>query len=842
MKKIIFSVLLVIATANLFAQPTANITPANPQICYGTCTVITCNASGGTQPYSYSWTNVNDSAVSNHVKTVCPNYTTTYTVTVHDAASGTATAQAVVSVIPAPYIYVDNDSICQGNVSTLCASGGIAYTWSTGETASCITVLPTAFMQYSVMGANANGCIGYANVAVFQNDSIDNVSAKGGTVCNSTALTITASGAVSYTWSHGLGTGSAKTVLPTVTTTYIVAGTASCGCTFSAEAVVYVNPTLVMQVNEGTICKGSSFGLMASGGTSYTWSNSQVQINAPVHVYPTTNTTYTVTGINAAGCTGTAQAVVNVFPEPHFVISEKYICSGDIAPFVDSVIGSTPTYYVYMLNNNDSNSFTYINGVPYAIPDSTTEFLIRITYGGCSTDTIRVKVHVNENCIHAGIVYNDANNNGIRDVGEVGIPNIILKGMPGPVYASSDKDGKYFTHNDGNTYTYSIPNPPKYCTILPLTQIVTNLNDTTNDFGLHFGNINDLRVSLTAGNRARPGFDVYYYINYENMGTSILYGYVQLVHDNHLTFTSSTPVHSYNSNDTVKWNFTNLIPGESRSIFAKLLMSSSVPLGDTLNSVVKIYPIDSDTFPPDNVDTLHQIVTGSFDPNDKQVSFASLTPQEVQNEPYITYVIRFQNTGTDTAFTVVVKDTLDNNLNISTLETVAASHNYLFGLKSNNVAEWRFNNILLPDSNVNQAGSNGFIKYRIKPLNNLVNGNTIKNDAYIYFDFNLPVVTNTVNTAIQNKVEVKKITADKNSGIEIFPNPNTGKFYLNFENKNNSPMKLQITDLLGKIVFSEISNSGAIGIIDLSGYPNGMYLLKLQTNDKIYYRKILLEK
>ncbi|MDD5569956.1 MAG: T9SS type A sorting domain-containing protein [Bacteroidales bacterium] len=75
-----------------------------------------------------------------------------------------------------------------------------------------------------------------------------------------------------------------------------------------------------------------------------------------------------------------------------------------------------------------------------------------------------------------------------------------------------------------------------------------------------------------------------------------------------------------------------------------------------------------------------------------------------------------------------------------------------------------------------------------------------------------------------------------------YPNPTNDKLYVEFENKNNSLIKLQITNLIGKIIYSETSGSGTNRIIDLSKQPNGMYLLKLQTDDKIYYRKILLEK
>ncbi|MDD5569954.1 MAG: T9SS type A sorting domain-containing protein [Bacteroidales bacterium] len=94
---------------------------------------------------------------------------------------------------------------------------------------------------------------------------------------------------------------------------------------------------------------------------------------------------------------------------------------------------------------------------------------------------------------------------------------------------------------------------------------------------------------------------------------------------------------------------------------------------------------------------------------------------------------------------------------------------------------------------------------------------------------------------------IKCVTIDEMVGITdiaektellIYPNPTNDKFYVKFENKNNSTIKLQITDLLGKIVFSETSNFSSNKIIDLSKQPDGMYLLQIQTENKIYNFKI----
>ena len=106
------------------------------------------------------------------------------------------------------------------------------------------------------------------------------------------------------------------------------------------------------------------------------------------------------------------------------------------------------------------------------------------------------------------------------------------------------------------------------------------------------------------------------------------------------------------------------------------------------------------------------------------------------------FQIRFQNTGTDTAFTIVVRDTLDDISNPTTLQTIASSHNYTFSLEKNKIAVWTFNDILLPDSFRNELKSHGFVKFSIKTKTTPLSiGTLLKNKASIFFDYNEPVLT-----------------------------------------------------------------------------------------------------
>ncbi|MCB0589549.1 MAG: hypothetical protein KDD06_29965, partial [Phaeodactylibacter sp.] len=135
--------------------------------------------------------------------------------------------------------------------------------------------------------------------------------------------------------------------------------------------------------------------------------------------------------------------------------------------------------------------------------------------------------------------------------------------------------------------------------------------------------------------------------------------------------------------------------------------------------------------------------TGPYDPNDKQAFPKGQGSNHLLHPTFgLDYLIRFQNTGTDTAFLVVIRDTLPAGLSPGSLRPGAASHPYAFTLRANGVAEFRFDNIMLPDSSTNLEGSQGFVQFSIEQQPGNPNGAIIENSAAIYFDFNEPIVTN----------------------------------------------------------------------------------------------------
>jgi uncharacterized repeat protein (TIGR01451 family) len=163
---------------------------------------------------------------------------------------------------------------------------------------------------------------------------------------------------------------------------------------------------------------------------------------------------------------------------------------------------------------------------------------------------------------------------------------------------------------------------------------------------------------------------------------------------------------------------------------------------------------------------------GSFDPNDKMVYINGIQNTTFhKTDSVLEYLIRFQNTGTDTAFTVVIKDQLDYNLDWSSLTPISASHDYSYFLNDNGTMEIKFANILLPDSSINYIGSNGYFKYNIKPKKDLNFGTKIFNEASIYFDFNEPVVTNLTQIQLVPILGTKEVKPQETIQLTAIPNP-----------------------------------------------------------------------
>lgn len=186
---------------------------------------------------------------------------------------------------------------------------------------------------------------------------------------------------------------------------------------------------------------------------------------------------------------------------------------------------------------------------------------------------------------------------------------------------------------------------------------------------------------------------------------------------------------------------------------------------NTLPGFITEYPINQ----YDNLTTNNYcfLITGSFDPNDKKNIPTGLTSNHyISPKDHMEYQINFQNTGNDTATYIIIRDTISPYLDISSIIDGPSSHPHSFNVYGQGIAEWVFNPIALPDSNVDEAASHGFVKYKIKQNEGNLYGSLIKNSASIYFDYNAPVITNiTTNTVCESPISS---FTNVNSGDSVY--------------------------------------------------------------------------
>jgi uncharacterized repeat protein (TIGR01451 family) len=245
-------------------------------------------------------------------------------------------------------------------------------------------------------------------------------------------------------------------------------------------------------------------------------------------------------------------------------------------------------------------------------------------------------------------------------------------------------------------------------------------------------------------------------------------------------------------------------------------------------------------------------ILDSYDPNDKQVSPSGVGQNHIV-EPNTTldYTIRFQNTGNAPAYRVIIRDTLSNDFDISSLQVGVSSHNYDFYLSGTNqpILIFEYNNINLPDSASNPTGSQGFIKFKIAPNSNTPLGTIIENKAAIYFDFNEPIITNTAWITIDEiplgpPLIISIVSGTENSSdindVKIFPNPTDN--FVNVQVSNKSEFStLNVYDLNGRLV-KQKQLVDDFSIISLEDLPAGIYTMQILNDKKIKIFKIVKNK
>lgn len=433
----------------------------------------------------------------------------------------------------------------------------------------------------------------------------------------------------------------------------------------------------------------------------------------------------------------------------------------------------------------------------------------------------------------------DSNNNGVKDSGETNFPYGSF------VYQINDSGNNLYGYANNDSYYIFDANPTNSY------DITFALNSNVN--GYYASTVSHNNITLPAGSGANtlyfpvtitqphldaqcsiypsgqpvPGFNYGLWVYYSNNGT-------QTIPNGTLTFskgpnTTITYVSESSANITsggFTYNFTNLAPFESRSIFVQLLVPSmpTVNLGQALTNSIAI-TCANDVDLANNNAAIAQVVVGSYDPNDKSEAHGGkIGLDNFTNNDYLYYTIQFENTGTANAQFIRVEDLLDAGLDETTFQMISASHTVNTKREGNQLT-WHFYNINLPPTVNNPSSSHGYVHFKIKPKTGYAVGDAIPNTASIYFDYNPAIVTNTFNTEFVQTLQNPSFTANT---ITLYPNPASKSVQITNSLKETIT-NIALYEVSGKLVKNISGTNESQITVDLQNLAKGLYFVEITT-------------
>lgn len=499
------------------------------------------------------------------------------------------------------------------------------------------------------------------------------------------------------------------------------------------------------------------------------------------------------------------------------------------------------TQHGYAILNNNGSNLNYITGTPCnsGLPINTINFPLQC--GGTVTPTM----------CYSGFVFCDANGNGVMNPNEAplaGAPVILYNNSStnSSVTVYTDSTG-YFTYcGQYSTSTYVFATISQswltYNGYNPTVGVITLVGSPAGTSNIGYIAINcggttttcaDLWTTVTPWIGYYQNTTAYVKINWGNYGPGAAGNYTMT-----MSFPAGVTVNASSianggtvSGNTISWNlnsassfFSNYdvitfnVPGGLLSGTSHYFTSSIAPTSGTDCSTVN------------NAGSLLQLVGNSYDPNDKVVARPDAAIQffgdetqfiDAMTQEALTYTIRFQNTGTAPAQNIYIIDTLDADLDWSSFTMIQASHNMQVVNLGNGIMRFEFPNIWLADSTTNEPASHGHLVYRI--MENAANhyGTEIENTAYIYFDWNDPIITNTTYN-FNNWIE--GLTEGSAQNIHVYPNPASESLTISCE----GDFDYQLVDLSGRIVSSGSATDSES--ITISNAAVGIYQLNVQSN------------
>jgi uncharacterized repeat protein (TIGR01451 family) len=840
---------------------TINTTPAS-------CTNGTAAISGitgGVAPYVYLWSNgASTSSISSLILG-------SYKVTISDAQG--CKTDRFFYIYQNPTIatnYTASPATCVQSDGSLMGfgSGGqnpYTYQWSTGATTQGITGLPGGNYTFTV--TDKNGCLGkgYANVTV-STPIIVNYSTTPSACTSATGsatLNITG-GSIPYTTTWFLSplvTGSSITSKPQGSYNFQVVD--NVGCVQSGTILIpQISTPLINLTPTHVICPSVNGAMSSSvsgvGPFTYLWNTGATTANitgSPGF--------YTLTVTDANSCKNSKYGGVESYPGFSVGVSSTNVsCIYSKDGSATAVATGTGPYTYSWSNGGTSSAITGIGKGSYWVTAKKAN--------GCSaSDYVNIENNATSDacyCTIKGKVYHDANNNCTLDAGETGIENIAMH-LKGFGYTYTDANGDYTFQAPTGTYVLSQEVksifPMSSCQTKEYNVTVTAASGCSQTFNYADSLIpsHDLFIATMRNYNSAvvPGEIYTQRLLVKNIGNvTEANGKIGYKHDNQLLLLNPSSELTKTSGIRIDQSasFPSLSPNSISNSFVHYQVPTNMPINTIVvfnDTIAKALPLSTewleDMSPWNNVNDYNDICVSSYDPNSKEVLPRGTGPKGIvpKTTKQLTYTIHFQNLGTYYAKKVELIDTLDRDLDMSSLSPITASHKFETFIDDNGVVKFLFDKIYLPCEKDGGDASNGFVTYTINLRKDLPEGTEITNFADIYFDYNEPIRTNKAYTTIETTAS---ISSEKNelekSSFTIYPNPASDKF--STEIKANQQVKnasMMIFDLQGKAIYEwkgALEKGENTKEFNTEKLVNGIYIINLELNDEKLTRKLVIGK
>lgn len=825
-------------------------------------------------PISYRWSN---GATSATVSGLSKGH---YTVEIVDAAGCKASAASGVytpySIDVAQTTTITTSSSAtpatctsaDGSVSVAPSGGTAPYTFSWSNGAVTAGQGGLASGAYFVTVTDVNGCTAEDVVFVGATSPITAATSSAASLCTSATgnASVMVSGGTApynyYWYTTPVRTTSTAAALPPGDYRFKV--TDAMGCTSTGTVTIPpVNIISAAVSSTSPLCMlaNGSLSVTPTGGVApYTYSWSTGAATPGITSVPAGSYSLTIT--DAMGC--------KIKPTYH-LNSYSTVGIGMSATYASCIFAADGSIIATAFGGTAPYSYTWTSGATTATLSGLASGHYWVTAtdaSGCKAtqhaylgyDTTATSCF----CTIEGTVYGDANGNCFLDGSEAGVPHVQVL-CSGVGYTYTDANGHYSFKVPAGSYTITETLPELYalspCQLNGISVTAASGGGCVNivDFANSYTPAHNLRISTSTIVPPVPGHMAAQRMVIVNEGTlSEDSVFTSFRPDGQLlipTFVSAGVLTGSNNYYTNTSSLISLEPGKNREFTISYNTPANIPLSaqiitkDTVAYNAEPLAWLADNTPANNVCQHSATVVSAFDPNFKEVTPRGIGANGIiaAEDSVLEYSIHFRNTGSSNVQDVTIVDTLDNNVEWTSLHPVyqsAPCQVSVVDAGTKKVATFTFHNINLPSQMTDDLRSNGMITYTIHTKPGLALGAQIRNRASIYFDYHEPVTTNTTLNTIGNpgSVSVGNNTAAQ-ATLMVFPNPADNSFHTILKNETAGSALMTIADVTGKVVLSknmELKAGTQSVVTDITGFTPGVYFVTVSGHGRSQTAKLIV--